>query len=88
MGKLKHALPHQLRLAHAGPAAVLFLQGEAPHLFLLFERHGEFLLDALAEDRAGIVGAERIDLAVGRGVVDHAALTVHRPRVPVCCNSV
>lgn len=34
------------------------------------------LLDLLAEAGAGVVGAERIDQAVGRGVVDHAALEI------------
>ena len=81
-------LPHKFRLGHARPAALLPLQGEPPYLFLLLERDGEFLLDALAVDRAGIIRAERIHRAVGRGVVDHAALAVHRPRMPVCCNSV
>ena len=38
------------------------------------EGNGEFPLDPLAVDGAGVVGAERIDPAVGRGVVDHAAL--------------
>lgn len=38
------------------------------------ERGGELLLNLLAEARAGVVGAERIDHAVGRGVVNHAAL--------------
>src|ERR1017187_5311853 len=48
-------LSHQFRFVHAGPAALLPLQGEPLHLYLLLERHGEFLLDAFAEDRAGII---------------------------------
>ena len=43
---------------------------------ILGERHGVLLLDLLAEAGAGVVGAERIDQAVGRGVVDHAALEI------------
>src|SRR3989442_13688574 len=40
----------------------------------LFDRHGEFLLDFLAEIRARVVRTERDHLAVGGRVVDHAAL--------------
>src|SRR5207244_11720113 len=40
----------------------------------LLDRHRELLLDFLAEVGSRIVCAERDDLAVGRGVVDHAPL--------------
>src|SRR5437870_1459900 len=40
----------------------------------LLDRHRELLLDLFAEVRPRVVRAERDDLAVGRGVVDDAAL--------------
>src|SRR3989304_10086277 len=40
----------------------------------LLDRHGELLLDLFSEVRTGVVRAERDDLAVGRRVVDDAAL--------------
>src|SRR5437867_4940777 len=40
----------------------------------LLNRHRELLLDFLSEVRARVVGAERDHLAVGRRVVDYAAL--------------
>src|SRR5438094_3507595 len=40
----------------------------------LLDRHGELLLDFLAEVRSRVVCAVRDDLAVGRRIVDHAPL--------------
>src|SRR5947208_4537132 len=40
----------------------------------LLDRHGELLLDLFAEVRSRVVRAERDDLPVGGGVVDHASL--------------
>src|SRR5437773_12557519 len=40
----------------------------------LLDRHRELLLDFLAEVGSRVVCAERDDLAVGRGVVNHAPL--------------
>src|ERR1019366_2378116 len=56
------------------PGALLALQLERLHGGLLLEGDGEFAFDALAVDRAGVVGAEGVNLAVGGGIVDHAAL--------------
>src|ERR1035437_3943585 len=64
----------QLRLHGAASAAPLGLRRQLLHFFLLLERHGEFLLDPLAVNRAGVVGAEGVNQTVGGGVVDHATL--------------
>src|SRR5437764_12792861 len=40
----------------------------------LLDRHGELLLDLFSEVRSRVVRAERDDLPVGGGVVDHASL--------------
>src|ERR1017187_6209779 len=56
------------------PGALLALQLERLHGGLLLEGDGEFAFDALAVDGAGVVGAEGVNLAVGGGIVDHAAL--------------
>src|ERR1019366_8320380 len=70
-----HAVPlsaHQLGFGN--PGALLALQLERLHGGLLLEGDGEFAFDALAVDGAGVVRAEGVDLAVGGGIVDDAAL--------------
>src|SRR5260370_13501933 len=70
-GKSLWRLPYQFRLVDVGELGAL--EPKALHSGLVLEGDGEFLFDALAVDGAGVVGAERVDLAIGRGVVDHAA---------------
>ena len=74
IGTLADAYLHQLGFFSDATAILERHRPNTVHLFFGFERHGKLLFDLFAEDRTGVVGAERIDQAVGRGVVDHAAL--------------